>query len=123
MLKWDNNSIFNQMSQNRSQYLDLRGVVEVSWVIFLVISFSIIIVSMIGLIGACCAKRSALVLYEILLLFAFILHVTTVLFVIYCGSTIESGFKISLNNTVVCYNISQYILTPFDFSCFKSIFV
>jgi hypothetical protein len=101
-LKWGDLSMLNRAVGDLRQ---VKTVLDMSTIDFLsialmILSGTIILISLFGLIGACCANRFFLVVYELVIIVLFLSHGVLL---IACGlksSDVEKEFRNSLNKTV-----------------------
>lgn len=99
ILQWSDGSIFNKLSEETDGHIDLTVLSDIS-ITLLILGGAIILVSIIGLIGSCCANRFFLIIYEIVLILLFIAHLVIVIIVAVESPAIEKEFKKQLNETV-----------------------
>jgi hypothetical protein len=113
VLKWSKNSVLNKLLElaDKVTIIDLSSITIVSYVLLGIGAF-LIIVSLVGLIGACCSSRCFLVIYEIILIAIFMSHLTLVLMIILGFPKIEQEFKKAMDKSVDQLNTTQ--VTPQD---------
>ena len=83
--------------------------------ILLVLGSAIILVSLFGLIGACCGNKLSLILYEILLVFVFIGHLILLILAMISFDDIQTKILNNLEDSVVGfqdYSITDYYFGP-----------
>ena len=68
--------------------------------IFLIVGGAIMLVSLIGFVGACCRSRFFLIMYEIVITLVFIGHLAGFVYTLAKGSEINEGIKKDLNRYV-----------------------
>lgn len=74
-LKWADTTLISRFIKDEGirSIIDVSAFDTVSWAL-LVLGAFIVLLSLIGLIGACCANRFFLVIYEIILIMLFLSH-------------------------------------------------
>jgi hypothetical protein len=113
VLKWSKNSVLNKLLElaDKVTIIDLSSITIVSYVLLGIGAF-LIIVSLVGLIGACCSNRCFLVIYEVILIIFFLSHVALVLLLLIGLPDIEKKFKKAMDKAV--NELNQTNLTPED---------
>lgn len=106
IVKWDKGS---KITSEISSIIDITAFEDLA-VALLILGGAIMIVSIVGLIGACCSNRVFLVVYEIVLILLFIAHIVIVIIVVVEAPAIEKEFRKQLNNSVVR---EVYFFQPF----------
>ena len=100
VLQWSDGSIFNKLNDETGGHIDLTVLSDIS-IALLCLGGAILVVSIVGLIGSCCANRFFLIIYEVVLILLFIAHLVVVIIVAVEAPAIETEFKKQLNNSVV----------------------
>ena len=113
LLKWTDTSLFSQMINND----EIRSIIDVSAIetvsmALLILSGFIILLSLIGLVGACCANRFFLVIYEIVLVMLFLSHGVLLIIGGLKGSEVEREFRRALNETAEKIRLSSNTSDP-----------
>jgi hypothetical protein len=101
LLKWADTSVLSRMASNAEirSIIDVSAIENVSFVL-LVLGAFIVLLSLVGLIGACCANRFFLVLYEIVLVLLFLSHGVLLIVGGIKSAEVEREFRRALNVTV-----------------------
>jgi hypothetical protein len=101
LLKWADTSVLSRMVSNEEirSIIDVSAIEHVSFVL-LVLGAFIVVLSLVGLIGACCANRFFLVLYEIVLVLLFLSHGVLLIIGGIKSTEVEREFRHALNTTV-----------------------
>ncbi len=98
---------------------ELKNVVEIAQIdtvaiVLMVIGGFAMLVSVIGLLGACCMNRFFLIVYEIVVLCMFLAHGITLLVVVFSSDSIKNAFEKGLDKTVTSLNKNE---TNFELKC------
>ena len=88
---------------------ELKTVVEIAQIdtvaiVLMIIGGFAMLVSVIGLLGACCMNKFFLIVYEIVVLCMFLAHGITLLVVVFSTDTIKNEFVKGLDKTVKSLN-------------------
>jgi len=91
---------------------ELKNVVEIAQIdtvaiVLMVIGGFAMLVSVIGLLGACCMNRFFLIVYEIVVLCMFLAHGITLLVVVFSSDSIKNAFEKGLDKTVTSLNKNE----------------
>lgn len=108
LVQWSNNFLREilEKSEELQVIIDLSGLSTINIILFCLGGF-IIVLSFVGLIGACCASKVFLIIYEIIIVILFLAHLAVVITVAVMSSKVEDSYRKSLNSTLNDVNIKN----------------
>ena len=102
ILNWDKGFVINKIKENTNGIIDLNILSGLTVVLF-ILGSAIIIVSVIGLVGACCASKCFLIFYEIILAVLFVFHLIILIYFLVKEQEILDKINSNLNKEVVSW--------------------
>ena len=110
-LRWNPEVIIGNIPNDDAvQSILNASTVNIVSIIFLSIGGFIVLISTIGLIGALCASRAFLIIYQFFIIIIFLIHAVAMLVLTIMSNGLSSEFKKELNttmNNINNYNISS----------------
>lgn len=105
ILRWSPDSFLKKIIDNNEvdSLINLSSLNSIT-IALMVFGGFIVLLSLIGLMGAICANRFFLVIYEIVIVCLFITHVIILIVAAFESSAIEKEFKKSMNGTIEVLN-------------------
>lgn len=103
VFKWSPSSIVNKVvnDPHLQPLMDLMGnELNAITVVLMIVGGFIILLSLVGLIGAACANRCFLVIYEVIIVLLFLTHTGALLFAVIKSPDLEKRFQKGLNDTM-----------------------
>lgn len=118
LLKWSPDSILKKITDNSDvqTFINVSTLDAVS-IALLSLGAFIILLSMFGLLGACCANKFFLFLYEVVIIMLFVSHAIILGVGAIRSGDIESEFKNILNTTVAQLNTPDEPSDKLEASC------
>lgn len=118
LIKWGDISSISRLINNE----DIKSIIDMSVfntvaVVLLIFGGFIILLSLIGLIGACCANRFFLVIYELVIIALFLAHGCILIVGGIKSSDVEKEFRKTLNQTAHSLTSSNMTETEFKTKC------
>lgn len=102
VLKWANIGKLKEIT-GMQNIIDLASIDAIT-IALICIGALIILISFIGLMGVCCSNRVFLVIYEIIVIILFLLHLAALITLLVMSNTVEKEYRKALNQTVADIN-------------------